>query len=113
MKGDFKMNLNSEANSNYELFGVPQERCKELCGLVDKIQESKPEWNIGQVIAEASNFTQSENENRLLIAEYFMDYGVHIGAQAGFKAGQVAASFFDRTVQHRQHGLKVRRPQMN
>lgn len=106
------MNLKKEAETLMELFGISEERCKELCGLVDEIETANPEWGIHQVLDEASKHSVNENENRFLIATYFKDHGM----KAGFTMGKVESmigSLFERAMKSDKRGFKVRKEQYN
>jgi len=96
---EFKMNLDSNAKNLMELFGVSQERCEELCGLVDNIEKENPEWGIHQVLDEASKHSANENENRFLIATYFKDHGIQAGYKLS-KVDEVIGSLFERATKH-------------
>lgn len=103
------MNLKSGSKTLRELFGITEERCIELCGLVDEIERNHRDWGIDAILEEASTHTENENENRFLIASYFREHGIKsgIGAGAGIIQELAGLGLFSRTEKTSRFGYRT------
>jgi len=112
----FKLNLNKGSKNNVQLFGINEDRAKELCNLIDKVERENPSWEVDQVIDHVSEKVENQQELNFIIATYFGEHGRNIGIQQASQADyemEKPSSLYDRTMNPTENFYKVRALQMD
>jgi hypothetical protein len=104
-KGQHNISLDHTARNMMEALSIPEERCEELCGLVEEIHNENPNYNLAQIMEQVSTHCENENELRFM----FYVIGTKVGEARGeFVAEmkhQVRSLFQHVTERHRSHNF--------
>lgn len=98
-----KLEINTEAHNMMQALGISKERCKDLCGLIDRLIKDRKNINLAEVLKEAS--MHCENQNELTFLSYIL--GTHVGEKTGVikeKLGSALEGLFERL--QRTHSKK-------